>query len=108
MRKFADKLKELRKENEWTQKELADRLQITRASVASWETNRAEPSLTDLCRIAALFDESTDYLLGYDKGEERAKKKSEARFDSSKGKQVFLTATRRIRVKKERISKTTE
>ena len=80
MRKFADKLKELRKENEWTQKELADRLQIT---------NRAEPSLTDLCRIAALFDESTDYLLGYDKGEERAKKKSEARFDSSKGKQVF-------------------
>lgn len=89
MRKFADKLKELRKENEWTQKELADRLQITRASVASWETNRAEPSLTDLCRIAALFDESTDYLLGYDKGEERAKKKSEARFDSSKGKQVF-------------------
>lgn len=41
MRKFADKLKELRKENEWTQKELADRLQITRASVASWETNRA-------------------------------------------------------------------
>ena len=58
MRKFADKLKELRKENEWTQKELADRLQITRASVASWETNRAEPSLTDLCRIAALFDES--------------------------------------------------
>ena len=64
MRKFADKLKELRKENEWTQKELADRLQITRASVASWETNRAEPSLTDLCRIAALFDESTDYLLG--------------------------------------------
>ena len=38
MRKFADKLKELRKENEWTQKELADRLQITRASVASWET----------------------------------------------------------------------
>ena len=89
MRKFADKLKELRKENEWSQKELADRLQITRASVASWETNRAEPSLTDLCRIAALFDESTDYLLGYDKGEERAKKKSEARFDSSKGKQVF-------------------
>ena len=86
---LTDKLKELRKENEWTQKELADRLQITRASVASWETNRAEPSLTDLCRIAALFDESTDYLLGYDKGEERAKKKSEARFDSSKGKQVF-------------------
>ena len=39
--------------------------------------------------FAALFDESTDYLLGYDKGEERAKKKSEARFDSSKGKQVF-------------------
>ena len=76
MRKFADKLKELRKENEWTQKELADRLQITRASVASWETNRAEPSLTDLCRIAALFDESTDYLLGYDKGEERAKKRA--------------------------------
>ncbi|MFQ7030315.1 MAG: helix-turn-helix transcriptional regulator [Christensenellales bacterium] len=88
MRKFADKLKELRKENEWTQKELADRLQITRASVASWETNRAEPSLTDLCRIAALFDESTDYLLGYDKGRSAPKEERSA-FDSSKGKQVF-------------------
>ncbi len=82
MRKFADKLKELRKENEWTQKEMADRLQITRASVASWETNRAEPSLTDLCRIARLFDESTDYLLCYDKGEERMKKQRETGFDA--------------------------
>lgn len=89
MRKFADKLKELRKENEWTQKELADRLQITRASVASWETNRAEPSLTDLCRIARLFDESTDYLLCYDKGEERVKKQRENRFDSPSQNKFF-------------------
>lgn len=65
MKIFAEKLRELRKENEWTQKELAEKLQTTRASIASWETNRAEPSLSDLCRIAKLFNESTDYLLGY-------------------------------------------
>lgn len=66
MKKFAEKLKELRRERNWTQKELAKRLVITRASVASWETNRAEPSLATLCRIALVFGETTDCLLCVD------------------------------------------
>ena len=47
-------LKELRKKNGWSQKELAERLGTTRAAVAKWETGEANPPYKMLVKLAQL------------------------------------------------------
>lgn len=59
---FGDKLKELRGKR--TQGDVANLLDISRATYSHLENNRIEPSMTVLNAIADLFCVSTDYLLG--------------------------------------------
>jgi len=59
-----DRLKQLRKENSLTQKELADKLNISKGSIAMYETGKRSPDNEILSIIADFFDVSTDYLLG--------------------------------------------
>lgn len=61
---FAINLKNLRKESHVSQKELADKLNVSVKSISHWETGYTEPSLTQLCMIAEIFEISTDELLG--------------------------------------------
>lgn len=62
--KFAERLKELRKENQCTQKQLADYLGLTANCVCEWENKRSEPSLSSIYKIAEFFGVSSDFLLG--------------------------------------------
>lgn len=48
-------LRVLRAERNWTQAELAERLQVSRQTVNAVETEKYEPSLTLAFRIAHLF-----------------------------------------------------
>ena len=57
------RIKQLR--NKLTQEELAAILQVDRSTLASWEVNRREPDIATLCRIAAFFKVSVDWLVGY-------------------------------------------
>jgi transcriptional regulator with XRE-family HTH domain len=57
----------LRKEKGWTQKQLAEKLQLSDKAISKWESNKGTPSIEFLPEIAMLFDVTTDYLL---KGEE--------------------------------------
>lgn len=50
-----NRLKILRAERDWSQSELAQRLNISRQSVNAIETGRYDPSLPLAFRIAALF-----------------------------------------------------
>lgn len=50
------RLKVLRAERDWSQQDLADRLDISRQSVNALETGRHDPSLPLAFRISALFD----------------------------------------------------
>lgn len=50
-----NRLKVLRAERDWSQQELAQRLEISRQSVNAIETGRHEPSLSLAFRIADLF-----------------------------------------------------
>ena len=50
-----NRLKVLRAERDWSQGELADRLQVSRQSVNAIETGRYDPSLPLAFRIAELF-----------------------------------------------------
>lgn len=51
-----NRLKVLRAERDWSQQDLADRLEVSRQSVNAIETGKYDPSLPLAFRIAALFD----------------------------------------------------
>lgn len=61
---FSRRIKELRLENNLTQKALAQRLETTNSAVCDWEKGRTQPDLQMLANIAKLFDVTVDYLLG--------------------------------------------
>lgn len=63
---FGLRLKELREKKKLSQLQAAKRLDITRASVSSYENNIATPSVDVLIKLALLYRVSTDYLLGID------------------------------------------
>lgn len=51
-----NRLKVLRAERDWSQQDLAERLEVSRQSVNAIETGKYDPSLPLAFRIAALFD----------------------------------------------------
>ena len=61
---FCERLKELRKHADLSQKRLAEILQTTNSTVCDWERGRCQPSLETLVELAKLFEVSADYLLG--------------------------------------------
>ena len=64
MANFAQRLKSLREENNLLQKELAAKLNISRATLASWESGNRTPELGTAEKLADFFNVSIDYLLG--------------------------------------------
>lgn len=60
---LADKLIALRKKAGWTQEELAEKMDVSRQSIAKWESAQSVPELTKIIRLSRLFEVSTDYLL---------------------------------------------
>ena len=51
-----NRLRILRAEREWSQGDLADRLEVSRQSVNAIETGKYDPSLPLAFRVAELFD----------------------------------------------------
>lgn len=64
MASFADRMKELRKEQKMTQDELADKLGISRSTVGMYEQGRREPDFEMLDMTADVFDVSIGYMVG--------------------------------------------
>ena len=55
-----NRLKVLRAERDWSQGDLAERLQVSRQSVNAIETGKYDPSLPLAFRIARLFDRAIE------------------------------------------------
>lgn len=55
----------LRKQQQITQQQLAEFLNVTKASVSKWENGQSYPDITLLPLIASYFNQSIDDLLGY-------------------------------------------
>ena len=66
MNKFAQRVKELRIEKNWTQKDLADKLGYNTSAVSEWENRGKEPNYDTLIKISKIFNVSLGYLLGED------------------------------------------
>lgn len=60
---FNEKLQQLRKQQNLTQEELAEKLYVSRAAVSKWESGRGYPSIDSLRSISLLFSVSIDDLL---------------------------------------------
>lgn len=60
---LAEKIMKLRKQNGWSQEELAAKLNISRQSVSKWESTASIPDLDKIIKLSEIFGVSTDYLL---------------------------------------------
>lgn len=60
---LGDKLTKLRKENNYTQEQLADIFDVSRQTISKWENNIAYPETEKLLKIGELYKCSMDYLL---------------------------------------------
>ena len=61
---FGEKLLELRKQNNFSQEELAEKLGVSRQAVSRWESGETMPDSPNLLQISKIFSVSADYLLG--------------------------------------------
>ena len=61
---IGERLAEIRKDHDDTQKELANKLNISLAAVRSWEQDKSSPPHDVLVNICRLYQVSSDYLLG--------------------------------------------
>ena len=59
-----DVLFELRKKNDLTQDELAEKLYVTRQAVSRWESGETTPNIETLKMLSKLYDVSINTLLG--------------------------------------------
>lgn len=56
-------IRELRKEQNLTQSELAQMMQTTQDTISLWELGKSMPDIISLVKLAKLFNVSADYLL---------------------------------------------
>lgn len=68
---FGTRLKRLRKQKKWTQKELAAKLEIGFSQFNKYECGLHIPPIEKLIQLSELFDTSLDYLLTGDSSEEK-------------------------------------
>ena len=62
--KFDENLRAFRKQKEFSQEYLAEKMNVSRQTISKWENGTAMPDLKKLTDLAKLFDVSMDELLG--------------------------------------------
>lgn len=60
---FNEKLQLLRKQNNMTQEQLAEKLYVSRTAVSKWESGKGYPNIESLKSISRLFSVTIDDLL---------------------------------------------
>ena len=63
---MSEKIRNLRRDFNISQVELANILCVTKQCVSNWENDNILPSVEMLIKLAKSFNVSTDYLLGLD------------------------------------------
>lgn len=61
---FDKRLKELRKEHDYTQKELAQLIGCDQSMITRWEKGECEPTESVIRKTARIFGVTSDYLIG--------------------------------------------
>ncbi|HCU55899.1 MAG TPA: hypothetical protein DIC18_01030 [Clostridiales bacterium] len=61
---YGERIRELRKERNMSQKQLGEAIGVDFRTVSFWETERYEPSISQIIKLCKLFQVESDYLLG--------------------------------------------
>ncbi|WP_339171769.1 helix-turn-helix domain-containing protein [Anoxybacillus sp. FSL W8-1294] len=61
---IGEQIRRLRNAHDWTQEQLAQRLNVSRSKVSKWENGEVLPDLQSIIDMSDLFRVSTDFLLG--------------------------------------------
>ena len=64
---FSNVLKELREEKGLSQKQLAEKLDISQSAIAKWELSKTEPTAGALLLLSEFFNVTIGQLLGVEK-----------------------------------------
>jgi transcriptional regulator with XRE-family HTH domain len=94
METFGIRLSELRKKRGLTQSQLAERVGMSKSTIASWEIGTRDPNSEMIARLAEFFNVSTDFLLGQTNDYKEIKSTN---FDSDEQKErgiEFITRSR--------------
>ena len=93
---IGERLAELRKLNNDTQQDLADKLHVSAPTVRSWERDRSDPPHQTLVAICKLYGTSADYLLGLtdidpsDEARKQRQKLTDAELDEMHSYEEYL------------------
>ncbi|HBE09883.1 MAG TPA: transcriptional regulator [Lachnospiraceae bacterium] len=60
---FADRLRELRTNNRYSQEQLAEKLSVSRQAISKWETGESLPDVDKAMLICDFFGVTLDFLL---------------------------------------------
>ena len=61
---LGERLIKLRKGKKWTQTDLAEQCGVSRNSIVNWETGKREPKISDIQKLAEIFNVSPHDLIG--------------------------------------------
>ncbi|WAM36616.1 helix-turn-helix transcriptional regulator [Caldicellulosiruptor acetigenus] len=73
LRLLGERIKQLREEKGYQQKDVAEKLGISKQAFSNYENGTREPNLLTVIEIADLFDVSVEYLLGLTTERKRSK-----------------------------------
>lgn len=76
---LSDNLKKIRKDNNLSQEQLAEKLGVSRQSVSKWESGLAYPEMDKVLQICQMFNLNVDELLNQNIKEVKESKESKAR-----------------------------
>ena len=60
---LAEKIFELRKANNMSQEQLAEKVGVSRQSISKWESGESIPEMERIVELSMVFDVTTDYLM---------------------------------------------
>lgn len=63
MNSMGERIYELRKKNNMSQGDLADKLDVSRQTISKWENNTSTPELDKILHLCEVFSVSSDYIL---------------------------------------------
>ena len=66
---FSKRLRELRKEKQLTQKQVAKKLGVADSTYANWEQGRTQPGVDDIYRLLWCLEVEANELFDFGKGE---------------------------------------
>lgn len=92
---LSKRLKELRISNGLTQRELGERVNVTKVSICCYENGTRTPTLDTLTKLGKVLDVDVDYLLGYD-SPVKGKGKSKKVINMAKEEIEFITEIRKL------------